>query len=82
MTLFLSSFGTGSFGFDRRLLRVVGVYNVVLMLYLLKVLLSCSLAPWMQRRLIFLFGLNSSSVTSVVLFDCLHDEISGVSILL
>ena len=38
----------------------------VLMLYLLKVLLSCSLALWMQGRLIFLFGLNSSSVTSVV----------------
>ena len=36
------------------------------MLYLLKVLLSCSLAPWMQGRLIFLSGLDSSSVTSVV----------------
>ena len=36
------------------------------MLYLLKVLLSCSLAPWMKGRLIFLFGWDSSSVTSVV----------------
>ena len=45
------------------------------MLYLLNVLL----------RLIFLFGLDSSSGTSVVLFkfnNCFHDKISRVSILL
>ena len=51
---FFATEGTRSFACDRSVRSVVVVQNVQLMLWSLKILLSCSLVPFTYGRLIFI----------------------------